>query len=220
MTYLVTILFLVAYGLGLFFWDKNINWRLNLTVSRTIKLLHYTGLLISLIVGITYANYDIGLRGLWTTRTIIIFTLLTGVFFIFLADKASLSKIEGWYFKIFAFVPIFTAATLFIPFLGVVLVLSLIGQLTDPATQIYYEDDKLRVQSSFVGVLGPPKLDVFEKKMVFDKKINHTDISSYEIDSVKVAYDTDSTRILVYGLSDYDAERKGKPKTICLKRLK
>lgn len=210
----------MAYGLGLFFWDKNINWRLNLTVSRTIKLLHYIGLLICLIVGITYANYDIGLRGLWTTRTIIIFTLLTGVFFIFLADKTSQSKIEGWYFKIFAFMPICAAATLFIPFLGVVLVLSLIGQLTDPAIHIYYEDDKLRVQSSFVGVLGPPRLDFFEKKMIFEKKLNHTDISSYEIDSVNVAYDTDSTRIFVYGLFDYDAERKGEPKTICLKRLK
>src|SRR5690554_6965133 len=48
---------------------------------------------------LTYTNFDIGLRGLWTTRTIIIFTLLTGIFFIFVADKASIRKIEKWYFR-------------------------------------------------------------------------------------------------------------------------
>lgn len=220
MAYLVTIIFIIAYGLGLFYWDKKINWRLNTKMSKSIKLLHYIGLLICLTVGIIYTNFDIGLRGLWTTRTIIIFTLLTGVFFTFLADKSSTSKIEKWYFKIFSFVPILTAATLFIPFLGVVIVLSLFGQLTDPATKIYYEDDKLRIQSSFVGVLGPPRLDIFEKKIIFEKKLKRAEFWANEIDSIKVAYDTDSTRIIAYGLYDYDEERKGETEIICLRRLK
>lgn len=220
MVNLVTILFIIAYGLGLFYWDKKINWRLNPKMSRSIRLLHYIGLLICLTVGSTYTNFDIGLRGLWTTRIIILFTLITGVFSIFLGDNTSINKIEKWYFKIFSFMPILTAATLFIPFLGVVIVLSLFGQLTDPATKIYYEDDKLRVQSSFVGVLGPPRLDIFEKKMIFEKKIKRNSFWANEIDSIKVAYDTDSTRVVVYGLYDYDEKRKVETETICLRRLK
>ena len=220
MAYLVTILFIIAYGLGLFYWDKKIDWRLNPKISRSIKLLHYIGLLICLTVGITYTNFDIGLRGLWTTRTIIIFTLLTGIFFIFVADKASIRKIEKWYFKIFSFLPILTAGSLFIPFLGVVIVLSLFGQLTDPATEIYYEDDKLRIQSSFVGVLGPPRLDIFEKNLIFEKHLKRADFWANEIDSIRVSYDSDSTRIIAYGLYDYDDERKGETETICLRRLK
>ena len=220
MAYIVTILFIIAYGLVLFYWDKNISWRLNPKISRSIKLLHYAGLLICITISITYINFDIGLRGLWTTRTIIIFTLLTGIFFIFVADKASIRKIEKWYFKIFSFLPILTAGTLFIPFLGVVIVLSLFGQLTDPATEIYYEDDKLRIQSSFVGVLGPPRLDIFEKNLIFEKHLKRADFWANEIDSIRVSYDSDSTRIVAYGLYDYDEERKGETETICLRRLK
>lgn len=213
-TILVAILFIIAYGLGLFYWNKKVNYRLNPKISRGIKLLHYTGLLICITIAITYINFGIGLRGLWTTRTIIIFTLLTGIFFIFLADKSSIKKVEKRYFKTFSFLPILTAGTLFIPFIGVVIILSLFGLLTYPATEIYYEDDILRVQSSFVGVLGQPKFDIFEKKL------KHAEYWTNEIDSLKVSYDSDSTRIIIYRLYDNDEMRKEETETICLRRLK
>lgn len=220
MAHIITILFIIAYTLGFFYWDRKISWRLSLQISSLIKILHYLGLFICITIGISYNFHEIGLKGLWTTRIIIIFTLLTGIFFIFSADKTSIRRFEKWYFKLFSFLPILIAGALFVPFLGVVIVLSLFGQLASPAEEIYFEDDKLRIQSSFVGVLGPPRLDIFEKKLLFEIHLKRTDFWANEIDSIKVSYDSDSTRVIAYGLYDYDEERKGETETICLKRLK
>ena len=220
MAYLVPLVFILAYGFGLFYWNRQVTWRLNPRMSRSIKLFHYAGLLICLLVGITYMNFDIGLRGLWTTRSIVISVLVTGVLFILLTDKSTISHVERWYFRTFSLLPVLAAATLLIPFFGIVLMLSLFGQLTDPATIIYYEDDKLRIQSSFVGVLGPPRLDIFEKRMIFERKLQSANLWANDIDSIKVFYDSDSTRIIAFGLYDYDEERQGETKTICLRRLK
>lgn len=165
-------------------------------------------------------NFNIGLRGLWTTRTIIIFTLFTGMFFILLADKSSIRKIEKWYFRIFSFFPILAAGILFIPFLGVVFILSFFGQLTSSASEIYYEDEKLRIQSSFVGVLGPSRLDIFEKDLIFEKHLKPADFCVNEIDSIRVSYDIDSTRIFFYGLYKYDEISKRETETLYLKPLK
>ncbi len=220
MAYIITILFITSYGLGLLFWEKKVAWRLKPKMSTTIKSLHFLGLFICILVSILYSNFNIGLRGLWTTRIIIIFTLLTGIFFIFIANKTTINKIEKWYFNFFSFLPIVTAGVFFIPFLGVVFVISLFGQLTEPATRIYYEDNKIRVQSTFVGVLGPPKIDIFEKNIIFEKHLKRADFWANEIDSIKVSYDKDSTRIIAFGLYDFDDKRKGETETICLKRLK
>lgn len=220
MAYIVTIIFIITYGLGLIYWNKKVSFRLNLNLSNRIKKFHYLGLFICVLVFVSYSYFDIGLRGLWTTRIIIILTLLTGIFFIFIADRTTINKVEKLYFKLFSFLPILSAGILFIPFLGVVIVVSLFGQLFDPAKKIYYEDDKLRVQSTFVGVLGPPRIDIFEKKFILEKHLKRTDFYAPEIDSIKVSDDTDSTRIIVYGLYNYDEERKDETVTISLPRLK
>lgn len=217
MAYLISIIFIIVYGFGLFYWNKKINWRLSKKISKPLKLLHYSGFTICLIIAVLYSNYDLTLRGIWTSRIIILFTLFTGIFFIFVANKSSIIEIEKWYFKFFSFLPILTAAILLIPFLGIVIVLSLFGQLTNPVTKIYFEDDNLRVQSTFVGVLGPPKIDIFEKNLIFEKHLKRTDYWANEIDSIKVSYDKDSTRIFIYGLYKYDEERKGDTEIICLK---
>jgi len=183
-------------------------------------VIHYSGLFICVIVAILYSKFEIGLRGLWTTRTIIIITLLTGVFFLFIAARSVINTIEKLYFKVFSLLPILTAVITLIPFLGIVIVLSLWGQLTNPADKIFYEDGKLRVQSTFLGILGTPRVDIFEKEMFFEKHIKRADFPAINVDSIKVSYDSDSTRIIAYGLYNYDDKRKGKTEILSFTRIK
>lgn len=138
------------------------------------------------------------------------------MFFILLSDKMVMNKIEKIYFRIFSFLPVFTAGFLYIPFLGVVLVFSLFGQLISPADKIYFQDNKLRIQSSFVGVLGSPRLDIFEKKGIFEKHYLQDDYRAAHYDSIKVHYDIDSTRIILYPNHEYDDSIR----IICLEKIK
>ncbi|CAN5369193.1 hypothetical protein BH10BAC1_BH10BAC1_16890 [soil metagenome] len=216
MAIVLTIAFLLTYTYGLFRWDKYVAWRLSIKVSKTIKYVHYLTLFVAMTIAFTYSQFDVGLRGLWTTRTFVIVALLTGVFFNFVTDKTILNKIEKIYFRLFSFLPPITGVILCIPFLGVVIVVSLLGRLIEPASSIYYEDEHLRIQSSFTGVLAPKRIDIFAKKSFYEKYLYEPDLYCEDSDSIAVNYDKDSTRIFVYQLPQED----NAPKVICIDRQK
>jgi hypothetical protein len=99
--------------------------------------------------------------------------------------------------------------------LGVVIVISLLGRLIEPANNIYYQDKHLRIQSTFTGVLAPPRVDIYTKRAIFEKHIYRPDFYGNDFDSITVHYDNDSTRIIVHGLPKEDYE----PKVISLNKL-
>jgi hypothetical protein len=216
MAIVLTIAFILTYTYGLFRWDKYVAWRLNSKVSKTLKYVHYLTLFVALTIACTYSQFGIGLRGLWTTRTFLIIALLTGVFFNFVTDKTILNKIEKIYFKVFSFLPTATGVILCIPFLGVVIVISLLGRIIEPANTIYYEDQNLRIQSSFRGVLAPKQIDLFAKKTFYEKCLYVPDFYCGDNDSIAVHYDNDSTRIFLYERPVGDI----KPEIICIDKLK
>jgi hypothetical protein len=216
MAIVLTIVFVIVYTYGLFRWDKHVSWRLNSKVSKTIKYVHYLTLFVALTIAFTYLQFGIGLRGLWTTRTFVIISLLTGVFFNFVTDKTILNKLEKVYFKLFSLLPSVTGIVLCVPFLGVLIVLSLLGRLIEPSNKIYFEDEHLRINSSFMGLLAPPRVDIFTKNAIFEKHIYRPDFYANDFDSIAVRYDNDSTRIYVYGLPKEDY----KPKVICIESQK
>jgi hypothetical protein len=218
--YLLTGILIVFYIYGLIQWNKKVKWRLNPLVSKIIKYVHYVALLISLSTGILNLKLDLGFRGLWTTRIIIITVLITGIFFIFLSHKSILNRFEKIYFRVFSFFPLVVGGFFLIPFIGFVLIVSLFGQLISPAENIYYQDRNYRVQSTFLGVLGPPRLDIYEKKFIFEKHLKRLDYEVYGIDSINVSYTKDSTKVIVYGLYDSDEKQKDKTEIIAFKRTK
>lgn len=219
MFYFIVILLAIAYGFALFYWSRGEASRFDAKTTVTIKAIHYTGLAICIVVGISFALYDVGLRGLWTTRLVIMITLITGTFFMFIANKSALKKIENLYFRLFSLLPIATAGMLLVPFIGVILVVSVWGRLTGPAETIYYEDERLRIQSTFVGVLGPPRIDIYRKDFIFEKHLLRPDYWASEIDSIRVTYDVDSTRVVAYGLYDHDSRLANKTETISLEMI-
>ncbi|MBB3699561.1 hypothetical protein KMW28_24460 [Flammeovirga yaeyamensis] len=140
-------------------------------VSIHLKLAHYFSFSLTGIIAIIFINFNIGLRGKWTSRMIILIFFLSGILFHLIAEKEAMKKWGFWYFKGFSFLPIGISLFTFIPFLGPVIVFSILGQLFIPVDKIYYEDDQLKVQTRFVGVLGPPQLEVYQKEFIFEKRI-------------------------------------------------
>jgi len=191
-------IFVFLYIYGLYLWNKKIIWRLNAKISRIIKIIHFFTL--ALCFGIAFLNYKfrLDLRGIWTTRIIIITALITGIFFISLSHKSIINKFEKIYFRLFSYFPAVVYGFLAIPFLGVVIVISLLGQLICPVEKIYYQDNFIRIQSSFMSVLVGSHLDIFEKKGIFEKHIFHDNTYIVDLDSIKINYDSDSTRIILF----------------------
>jgi len=194
----VTVLFIILYGLAIYFWSVRINWRLNNKFSKWLTYLHYTltGLLI--IEGLLTIIDDISFSGQWTSRVVIVGFLLSGVIIYPFSNWVGKSAIEKNYFRLFSFSPILTAGIFMIPSLGRVLLLSLFGLLTEPVQNIYYEDNKLRIQSTFIGVLGPPRLEIFKKKGLFEVRGINFHRNAFGIDSIRVEKSEQEIFVKIY----------------------
>jgi hypothetical protein len=122
--------------------------------------------------------------------------LSTGILFYPFAKKNTLILPEKIYFIFFSLLPAAIAGLLLIPFIGVLIVFSLWGQLTSPVSKIHYEDTHFRIQSSFSGILGPSQLDIIEKKGLFEKSHYQSITHDKHFDSLKINYDRDATRVI------------------------
>lgn len=190
--------FLILYGLGLYLWDKKVSWRLPNNLSKGIKHIHYSLLILTVIGILLYLIDNITYRGQWTTRFIVTGLLLSGIFVYPLNNWKDETKREKIYFKLFSYLPILTAGLSMIPFLGLVIVYSSFFRLVYPVDKVYYEDSKLLVQSNFTGVLAPPSIQIFEKKGLFETLLNKDHRSAADIDSVTIDQITDETLVILY----------------------
>lgn len=196
-TAIFTILFILIYSVGLYLWIKKSGLHLNKKESSYLKWVHYSFLCLTLFAVVIHYTMDLNLRGVWTGRIILFGLLTTGILFFPLAAKKSLSRPERIYFFLFSCLPIAVASVLLIPFVGSIILLSLWGQLTSPVSKIHYEDQKLRIQSSFsAGLLGPSQLDIIEKKGFFEKSHYQSITHDTHFDSLKVSYENKATWIV------------------------
>ena len=196
MYYTIIIILLIAYVFTLYQWNKRIEWRLNIEISKWFKILHYS--MIGLII-IDIAIFSISgfhYRGLWTSRIFVFGFLLSGLTLYPLANKSILNKIERIYFLILGYSPVGVGLFLLVPFLGLVVTVSIGGRLISPAEEILYEDSNIRIQQTFTGALGSLCLDLVEKKLIVEgprRRLHKFDLDSY--DSIYVQYDSDSIRV-------------------------
>lgn len=82
--------------------------------------------------------------------------------------------------------------------IGFIIVASLLGQLFNPVDKIYYEDNKLRIQSSFVGVMAPRRIKVYKKFGIFEKEYKDENLNFEDIDSIKVDYKNDTANMYIW----------------------
>ena len=182
-----------SYAYSLKFWKKN-QFRFSAFKSSCLKYLHYFTLILSL--SFAFINYS--LRGIWTTQIVIIVSIFIGVFYNLIAQKSVLNKVEKYYFTFLSFFPILFFGLVLIPMIGFIIVVSLIGQLFNPVHKIYYEDNKLRIQSSFVGVMAPPRIKVYKKFGIFEKEYKDENLNFEDIDSIKVDYKNDTANLYIW----------------------
>jgi hypothetical protein len=182
-----------TYFYSLKFWKKN-QFRFSEFTSRCLKYSHYFALVLSL----SFVFIDYSLRGIWTTQIVILISIFIGVFYNLIAQKSVLNKVEKYYFTFLSFLPILFFGLVLIPMIGFIIVVSLIGQLFNPVDKIYYEDNKLRIQSSFVGVMAPPRIKVYKKIGIFEKEYKDENLNFEDIDSIRVDYKNDTANLYIW----------------------
>lgn len=198
-----------SYAYSLKFWKKN-QFRFSEVTSMNLKYSHYLTLALSL----SFVFFDYSLRGIWTTQIVIIISIFIGVFYNLIAQKSVLNKFEKYYFTFLSFFPILFFGFVIIPMIGFIIVVSLIGQLFNPVDKIHYEDNKLRIQTSFVGVMAPPKIKVYKKFGIFEKQYKDENLNFEDIDSIKVDYEKDAANLYIW--NEYN-ENPNKPEEFKIK---
>lgn len=197
MIFVVSILLLILYAFKIKDWKKN-DYRLNQELSIYLKYLHYLTITITIVLLIL----ELQIKGIWTGRILTFIALLSGIFYNLFAQKSVLNEFEKTYFSFLSILPLIFPFFLLIPLFGMVIIFSTIGRLFSPYDKIHYDDKNLRIQTSFVGVLAPPKILVYKKGLFFEKEVKELNFPE-EIDSLKVEYKKDSIYIH-YWETNYD----------------
>lgn len=197
MIFVVSILSLILYAFKIKDWKKN-DYRLNQELSNYLKYLHYLTITITIVLLIL----ELQIKGIWTGRIVTFIALLSGIFYNLFAQKSVLNELEKTYFSFLSILPLIFPLFLLIPLFGMVIIFSTIGRLFSPYDKIHYDDKNLRIQTSFVGVLAPPKILVYKKGLFFEKEVENLNFPE-EIDSLKVEYKKDSIYIH-YWETNYD----------------
>ena len=201
--------------------EKQGRLRFSEPVSAAIKKIHFSCIITTAIISVLYGFFALRIGGIWSSRMIVITLLITGLFYYPFTSIGSLGQGERSYFRLFSYMPsIVGGITFVLPYMGIILTVSLLGRLSSPIKELLYEDDKLRVESQFAGILGPPKIHLYEKGFLWEKRLDEGGLDSYDLDSVSVSYDVDSTRITLYGLDKSFKRRDRIPEQIIsLKRI-
>lgn len=197
MIFVVSILLLILYAFKIKDWKKN-DYRLNQELSIYLKYLHYLTITITIVLLIL----ELQIKGIWTGRIVTFIALLSGIFYNLFAQKSVLNELEKTYFSFLSILPLIFPLFLLIPLFGMVIIFSTIGRLFSPYDKIHYDDKNLKIQTSFVGVLAPPKILVYKKGLFFEKEVENLNFPE-EIDSLKVEYKKDSIYIH-YWETNYD----------------
>ena len=186
--YIIPFLIFRLYGFEyLRFSIKNKN-RFSLIISKKIKNLHYLTTLCSLILLLIEIKFNYKINVIWIKRVFIIFSFISGILMVSFINEMSTNKIEKIYFKIFSYLPILISLIWLIPLWGLFICYSFFCTLFNPIKIVYYEQNNIKIQSSYFNPMAPAKIEVYKKGLFFSKEITLKEDKIYELDSVKVEY--------------------------------
>ncbi|PHN01637.1 hypothetical protein [Flavilitoribacter nigricans] len=183
------------------------SWSLPLSVVRICRYVHF----ITLAAGIGWLYLVLFRKTKFSVdvlnQLILLLPLITA-FLLASLEKEKLSRNERLYFRTFQIIPLGGLLVLMIPFLG----LSLLFYLLFPGGTVYYEDENIRIEQTFYGVLAmryPP--DVYQKRGPFVTRLTTKIYCPGSVDEVKVQRTGKSYRIY-YLTEDH-------PQETCLKDI-
>ncbi len=196
--YLIPFLIIRLYGFEYLRWSKKNKHRLNLKLSKKIKILHYVMLTLFAILFFIEINYYYIINFIWIKRIIIIILMISGIFFNSFSNQLFKKKIEKIYFKLFSYLPILISIIWMIPFLGLFVCYGLFCTLFNPISKTYYEDKNVKIHSAYFNPMAQPKAEIYKRKIFFNKLVQMKDDRIYDLDSVKVYYEKGLIKILFY----------------------
>lgn len=167
--------------------------------SRVLKHVHYFGLFYCITMFFIYYNFDTGFRGIWTSRIVLFFTLLSSFILKFILAPSVLHKFENKYFTFTSYIPAGLLGLNAIPVSGLLLIWGYSAPLFNPYDKIIFEDKKIRIESKYSGFMGMREHQYWTKYQIFEKRTDLENIFiPFTIDSVAVRYQSDSTKLYFY----------------------
>ena len=128
-------------------------------------------LAILVLTSIVLASYQVYFRGFYTQEILIWSCLFSAMLMGGFGNHHIKYRLRRMYYRFMFFLPLRSSLLLLIPFLGVILLLNTYGSILVNGDDIYYEDDTIRVEQTFTGVLGAPHPPiVMLKQGIFEYK--------------------------------------------------
>jgi hypothetical protein len=198
---MLTIILIIIIGLYIAtYCTRNTPNKFGQKSTRLFRQIHF-GLLVLLIILGVLANYNIYLRGYWTTKILIWFYILSAMTLFALGEKTLQKKIERIYYSMFFYFPLVAIPLLFLPYLGTGIVLGIFGHTIGDSNDIKYSDKNFRLQNTFHGFMAPPSApDLFVKRGILEYKEEPLDMEYlYRLDSIRIENElTKEITILFY----------------------
>lgn len=167
--------------------------------SCVLKYLNYSSLIYCITMCFIYYSFDIGFRGIWTSRIVLFFTILSSFILKFILAPSVLMKFEKKYFTFTSYIPAGLLGLNAIPLLGLFLIWGYSAPLFNPYDKIIFEDKKIRIESKYHGFMGMREHQYWTKYQIFEKRTDLENIFiPFTIDSVAVRYQSDSTKLYFY----------------------
>lgn len=150
--------------------------------------------LLTLLIGLAIlSNYNIYLRGYWTTKIIIWIFIFTAIILFAFGHKQTQNKLERIYYGLFFYFPLACIPLCFIPFLGWGIVLGVYGKTIGEQNDIKYSDNKYRLQHTYKGFIAPAAPpDLYVKHGLFEYKEKPLEVEYLgDCDSIRINEITD-----------------------------
>lgn len=163
--------------------------------------IHWVTLTLSLLSWWIYCGWEYVAFGFWFPRIAVIAMLVTGtlIYPFYHADwKYNAARI---YFMLFSWWPFLASLLLLVPMIGLVLILSLVANLTGIGN-VLYEDKHIIVRTVFTGVLDDGATEVWQKKGFISQRIAIENYGYGQVRDVKVSYTGHKTFVVLFEEGD------------------
>ena len=202
---IATAVFIILYIKGLNSWLRNEHWKVSKSSLERIIYSHIVAISLLAIEGFISYFYSISFRGHQITLMLALIAVLSGISVYPLGSWVNKRQFSFQYFRCFSYLPVVFALFLYVPVYGLLTYLHIIIQLTGPVDAILYEDKNIRAQVTHAAYdIGyPMKIDVFEKKGVFEFHAYRTR-SLAGCDSISVNYFSDTAAVTIFQKQVYE----------------
>lgn len=169
-------------------------------MSVAVKI-HWAALTLSLLSWWIYSGWQYVAFGFWFPRIAAIAMLVTGTLIYPLYHADWKYKGVRIYFMLFSWWPFLAALLLLVPMFGLVVVLSVVANLSGTG-DVLYEDKHIIVRAVFTGVLDNGDTEIWQKKGVLYQRVANETYDYGQVQNVKVTYKDRKALVVLFEEDD------------------